>query len=115
MCRAADSFSAGIRSYALQGVRGTWLSAAGTGGLVVRLEFHQDRTMDGNKILQELRAERSQLEEAIMAIERLAASGQGRRRGRPPKWLVAQKNAQPGAKRRGRTPGKKNMAANIES
>jgi len=62
--------------------------------------------MDIPKILEQLRAERAQLEEAIIAIERLAA-GQGRRRGRPPAWLAAAK--QPGGtKRRGRPPGSKN-------
>ena len=43
--------------------------------------------MDMNKILAELLAERTQIEEAILVLERIA-SGQGRRRGRPPKWMV---------------------------
>jgi len=43
--------------------------------------------MDVTKILDELRQEREQLEEAILSLERLA-SGQGRRRGRPPAWMV---------------------------
>ena len=38
-------------------------------------------------MLAELRVERQQIEEAILVLERLAASG-GRRRGRPPKWLT---------------------------
>ena len=42
--------------------------------------------MDILKMLAELRAERSQIEEAIIVMQRLA-SGQGRRRGRPPKWM----------------------------
>ncbi len=37
-------------------------------------------------MLSELRSERSQIEEAIMALERLAR-GHGKRRGRPPKWM----------------------------
>ena len=56
--------------------------------------------MDVSKILEELRQEREQLEEAILSLERLA-SGRGRRRGRPPSWMVE-------AKRRGRPPGSKN-------
>jgi hypothetical protein len=39
--------------------------------------------MDVNKMLAALRAERDQLDEAILAFERLAA-GRGKRRGRPP-------------------------------
>ena len=38
------------------------------------------------QMLEELRAERQRLEEAILVIERLAAGG-ARRRGRPPKWM----------------------------
>lgn len=37
-------------------------------------------------MLQELRAEKEQIEEAILSLERLAR-GRGRRRGRPPSWL----------------------------
>ena len=51
-------------------------------------------------MLTELRAERDQLAEAILVLERLAA-GRGKRRGRPPKWMTA-------VKRRGRPPGSKN-------
>jgi len=56
--------------------------------------------MDVSKILEELRQERVQLEEAILSLERLAR-GRGRRRGRPPAWMVT-------AKKRGRPPGSKN-------
>lgn len=42
--------------------------------------------MDIVKMLQELRAEREQVGEAILALERLASGG-GKRRGRPPKWM----------------------------
>lgn len=59
--------------------------------------------MDVTKILAELRAEREQIEEAIMSLERLAR-GRGRRRGRPPAWLTATEPK----KRRGRPPGSKN-------
>jgi hypothetical protein len=59
--------------------------------------------MDVSKILEELRQEREQLEEAILSLERLAR-GRGRRRGRPPSWMVE-------AKRRGRPPGSKNKTS----
>jgi len=57
--------------------------------------------MDINKMLIELRAERDQLAEAILVLERLAF-GRGKRRGRPPAWMTA-------VKRRGRPPGSKNQ------
>jgi hypothetical protein len=57
--------------------------------------------MDVSKILDELRQEREQLEEAILSLERLAR-GRGRRRGRPPSWMVE-------AKKRGRPVGSKNQ------
>jgi hypothetical protein len=57
-------------------------------------------SMDINKTLAELRAERDQLDEAILTLQRLAA-GRGRRRGRPPAWMTA-------VKRRGRPLGSKN-------
>jgi hypothetical protein len=56
--------------------------------------------MDINKMLADLRAEREQIEEAIMTLERLAR-GRGKRRGRPPAWMST-------IKRRGRPPGSKN-------
>ncbi len=62
--------------------------------------------MDIPKLLADLRAEREQIEEAILSLERLAA-GQGKRRGRPPAWLVAAKQTTT-TKRRGRPPGSKN-------
>jgi len=42
--------------------------------------------MDIVKMLAELRLEREQLDEAIIALERLGL-GRGRRRGRPPAWM----------------------------
>jgi hypothetical protein len=65
--------------------------------------------VDINKILDELRQERTQLEQAILSIERLAA-GQGKRRGRPPLWMAVAKSAvsQTTTKRRGRPAGSKN-------
>jgi len=56
--------------------------------------------MDVTKILTELKEEREHLEEAIQSLERLAR-GRGKRRGRPPAWMVVEK-------RRGRPPGSKN-------
>lgn len=58
--------------------------------------------MDINKMLAELRAEREQVDEAVLILERLAA-GRGRRRGRPPAWMTL-------LKRRGRPPGSKNTS-----
>jgi hypothetical protein len=43
-------------------------------------------SMDVNRMLQEMREQREQIEEAILSLERLAA-GRGKRRGRPPAWL----------------------------
>jgi hypothetical protein len=76
--------------------------------------------MDVTRILAELRAERSQLEEAILSLERLAR-GRGKRRGRPPAWLSNEAsesgNGAPPAseapKRRGRPPGSKNKTAAV--
>ncbi len=51
--------------------------------------------MDVTKILEELRKEREQIEEAILTLERLVEN-RGRRRGRPPSWLSE-------ARRRGKT------------
>lgn len=64
--------------------------------------------MDIVTMLMELRAQRDQLEEAILTLERLAR-GQGKRRGRPPKWMTeVKKGPQVASKRRGRPPGSKN-------
>ena len=43
--------------------------------------------MDFDALLAQLRTEREMLEEAILALERLAR-GAGKRRGRPPRWLT---------------------------
>jgi hypothetical protein len=63
--------------------------------------------MDVSKILEELRQEREQLEEAILSLERLAR-GRGKRRGRPPAWMVE-------AKKRGRPVGSKNRSTTQKS
>jgi hypothetical protein len=59
--------------------------------------------MDILKMLAELHQEQKQIEEAIMAMERLARE-QGKRRGRPPAWTTVAKDA---VKRLGRPPGSK--------
>lgn len=59
--------------------------------------------IDVAKILEELKQEKEQLEQAIVTLERLAV-GRGPRRGRPPAWMS--EAALP--KRRGRPPGSKN-------
>jgi hypothetical protein len=61
--------------------------------------------MDVLKMLAELQEERTQIEQAILAIEHLA-SGRGKRRGRPPAWMTA--HAGGTMKRPGRPPGSKN-------
>jgi len=68
--------------------------------------------MDVGVILNQLREEKEQLDEAIMSLERLAA-GQQKRRGRPPAWLAAAKQATI-TKRRGRPPGSKNAPKTSE-
>ena len=45
--------------------------------------------MDILKMLADFRAERQRIEEAIIALERLAGGFRGKRRGRPPKWISA--------------------------
>jgi hypothetical protein len=60
--------------------------------------------MDFVKMVAQLRHERAQIEEAIIALERLSL-GQGKRRGRPPGWMAAEADV---PRRRGRTPGSKN-------
>ena len=56
--------------------------------------------MNTNKMLAGLRAERGQLDEAILTLQRLAAD-HGKRRGGPPGWMSA-------VKRRGMPPWSKN-------
>jgi hypothetical protein len=66
--------------------------------------------LDINKILDELRHQRTQLEEAIVSVERLA-TGQGKRRGRPPAWMAAAKSLETAAKQPGRPVGSKSRKA----
>jgi hypothetical protein len=61
--------------------------------------------MDIMKMLAEMRQELAAIDEAILALHRLA-TGRGRRRGRKPDWM---KEAI-APKRRGRSPGSKNKS-----
>ncbi len=63
-------------------------------------------------MLAELRAERDQIEEAIIALGRLSLGA--KRRGRPPLWMSQIKAVEP-IKRRGRPPGSKNKAQAVGS
>ncbi len=60
--------------------------------------------MDVNRMLQDLREEREQLDEAIASLERLARA-RGSRRGRPPAWLREARS-----RKAGRPPGKASAA-----
>jgi len=59
--------------------------------------------MDLWKILADLQEERTRIEEAIVALERLT---HGKRRGRPPTWMAAIKDRP--RKRQGRPSGRRN-------
>jgi hypothetical protein len=63
--------------------------------------------MDIGKVLEELRKQLHQVDEAILSLERMAL-GSGKRRGRPPAWMVAAKEAP--ARKRGRPPGSRNKS-----
>ena len=43
--------------------------------------------MDLQRMIAELKAEKTRLDEAILALERLS-TGKLRRRGRPPRWIA---------------------------
>ena len=71
--------------------------------------------MDILKMLRDLYAERSHLDQAIGTLTRLS-TGQPKRRGRPPKWMTDIRNGTPsltdGPKRRTFSPeSRKRMAA----
>jgi hypothetical protein len=59
--------------------------------------------MDTSKMLSDLRKERELIEEAILALERIAL-GSSKRLGRPPAWMAALKGK---TKKRGRPPRSK--------
>ena len=68
--------------------------------------------MDINKLLDELKAERRIIEEAIITLERIV-TGHGKRRGRRPKWMTAT-DGDAAPKRRGRPPGSKNKPKPVD-
>jgi hypothetical protein len=51
--------------------------------------------MELTKVIAELRAERAAIDEALAALDRIARSSAGKRRGRPPAWLAATTGAIP--------------------
>jgi hypothetical protein len=51
--------------------------------------------MELTKVIAELRAERTAIDEALAALDRIARAGTGKRRGRPPAWLAAAPGAIP--------------------
>ena len=63
--------------------------------------------MDIMKLLEDLKAERHMIEEAIIVLERIS-TGQGRRRGRKPAWMTEREQGDGLPKRRGRPRGSKN-------
>jgi hypothetical protein len=65
--------------------------------------------MDVKGILDQLREERAQIAEAIIALERMQL-GRGRRRGRPPKWMQEAKLDLPAPSKRRGQPGNHSSA-----
>jgi hypothetical protein len=57
--------------------------------------------MDVLKMIAALRSERAAIDEALIVLERLAGS-HGKRRGRPPAWMVAVRAGAPAAPKRTR-------------
>ena len=51
--------------------------------------------MELTKVIAELRAERTAIDEALAALDRIARATTGKRRGRPPAWLAATTGAIP--------------------
>ena len=47
------------------------------------------RYMELTKVIAELRAERTAIDEALAALDRIARASTVKRRGRPPAWLAA--------------------------
>jgi hypothetical protein len=88
-------------------------------GNFAEVVLNSKQTIGGNlditKILEDLRQERDQLEEAILSLERLAAGG--RRRGRPPAWIAAVRQQTAAVKptvTKGKKPRRKGPAAEGE-
>jgi hypothetical protein len=51
--------------------------------------------MELTKVIAELRAERAAIDEALVALDRIARTTTAKRRGRPPAWLAATTGAMP--------------------
>jgi len=62
--------------------------------------------MDLTKLISDLRSERQYIEEAILALERIAQGGH-KRRGRPPKWMAGLKLETNSVAKRKRAPSVK--------
>ena len=58
--------------------------------------------MELSEILEDLRAEREGLDEAIISLEQMADVQPGRRRGRPPVWLIEARENEGSKKKHGR-------------
>ena len=52
--------------------------------------------MELTKVIEELRQERAAIDEALLALDRIARATAGKRRGRPPAWLAAKAVAEAG-------------------
>jgi hypothetical protein len=59
------------------------------------LRSYNHYVMELTKVIAELRAERTAIDEALAALDRIARATTGKRRGRPPAWLAATTGAIP--------------------
>ena len=50
--------------------------------------------MNVTKLISQLRAEQQQIDQAILALQRLGVTSGTKRRGRPPKWLSEAKSGE---------------------
>lgn len=68
--------------------------------------------MDLQRVLDELKRERAAIEEAIVTLERLVHRS-GKRRGRPPRWMVelSNKPEEKAQAKRARRPAQKEATA----
>lgn len=72
--------------------------------------------MDLIKMIEELRAEREAIDDALSILERLARTSAVRRRGRPPSWMTAQIAAAEESTRRAPSPVKtRTMSAEVKA
>jgi hypothetical protein len=63
--------------------------------------------MELTKVIAELRQERAAIDEALIALDRIARATAGKRRGRPPAWLAAKAVAEAGVEAMAAEPKKK--------